>query len=118
VIVGTVDEHDVPSISLNIAGRLYRAIIDTGFNGDLELPESLRKHLRPEYLTQVTSYLAGGVTIQEDLYRVTLSFDGELTKPEVTFVVGREILIGTKMLRRHRLSINFVKRTVRLQRLV
>ena len=45
--------------------KIAKATIDTGFNGDLELPESLRKSLNAHYVGQATSALAGGQTIEE-----------------------------------------------------
>ena len=38
-MVGTVSADGVLTITLLIAGREWPAVIDTGFNGDLELPE-------------------------------------------------------------------------------
>jgi predicted aspartyl protease len=55
VIKGKVTSNGVPTISFKIADGVYRAVIDTGFNGDLELPEKLRKHFRPRLLGQATS---------------------------------------------------------------
>lgn len=40
MIQGTVSDNGVPTITLPIDSQNWRAIIDTGFNGDLELPES------------------------------------------------------------------------------
>lgn len=39
MIYGTVSDVGVPTIILPIAGQEWSATIDTGFNGDLELPE-------------------------------------------------------------------------------
>ncbi len=39
MIRGTVSADGVPTITVSIAGQDWIAIIDTGFNGDLELPE-------------------------------------------------------------------------------
>ncbi|MDE0398954.1 MAG: hypothetical protein OXL96_14250 [Candidatus Poribacteria bacterium] len=41
MIQGTVSDTGVPTIILSIAGQEWAATIDTGFNGDLELPETL-----------------------------------------------------------------------------
>jgi hypothetical protein len=41
LIVGTVSD-DTPVVALDIAGREWPAIVDTGFNGDFELPDELR----------------------------------------------------------------------------
>ena len=68
MIRGTVSANGVPTITLPIASQNWRATIDTGFNGDLELPESLRNTLNARYVGQVTSALAGGQSIEESVY--------------------------------------------------
>ncbi len=45
VIHGAVSANGVPTITLSIAGQDWTATIDTGFSGDLELPEALRNSL-------------------------------------------------------------------------
>ncbi len=115
MIQGTVSDTGVPTISLSIAGQEWVATIDTGFNGDLELPETLREALNPQYIGEVTSILAGGQTIKEELYQVNFFFDGKMIPAEVTFVVDSDILIGTHLLRGYRLEIDFVRQTVVLE---
>ena len=116
MIHGTVSDAGVPTITLSIGEQECTAIIDTGFNGYLELPETLRDTLNPQYIGRVTSILAGGQTIEEELYLVNFLFDRRTIPAEVTFVVNSEILIGTRLLREYRLQIDFFKRTVILER--
>ena len=116
MIQGIVSDTGVPTITLSIAAQEWTATIDTGFNGDLELPEGLREVLNPQYIGEVTSVLAGGQTIDEKLYRVNFLFDGETIPAEVTFVADSDILIGTRLLRKYRLQIDFVRQTVVLER--
>ncbi len=118
MIHGTVSDAGVPTITLSIAGQEWTATIDTGFNGYLELPETLRNTLNPQYIGQITSVLAGGQTIEEELYRVNFLFDGWMIPAEVTFVIDSEILIGTRLLQEYRLQIDFVRRTVVLERVI
>ena len=118
MIHGTVSDSRVPTITLVIAGQEWVAIIDTGFNGDLELPETLRTVLNPQYIGEVISVLAGGQTIEEELYRVNFPFDGKMISAEATFVIGSEILIGTRLLQEYCLQIDFVKRTVVLEKAI
>ena len=42
MIHGTVSADGVPTITLSIGSQDWTATIDTGFNGDLELPEALQ----------------------------------------------------------------------------
>lgn len=118
MIHGTVSDAGVPTITLSIGGQECTAIIDTGFNGYLELPETLRNTLNPQYIGRVTSVLAGGQTIEEELYRVNFLFDGKIIPEEATFVIDSEILIGTRLLREYCLQINFVRHTVALERVI
>ena len=116
MIYGTVSVDGVPTIPLSIASQDWTATIDTGFNGDLELPESLRNSLNARYVGQATSALAGGQTIEEAVYLVDFPFDGEVIHAEATFVVEHHILIGTRLLREYRLQVNFVLQTVELEK--
>ena len=113
---GTVSDIGVPTIILSIAGQEWSVTIDTGFNGDLELPEVLRNVLEPQYVGRLTSSLAGGQTIEEDVYLVDFPFDGQIIQARVTFVVDGDILIGTRLLQEYRLQIDFVRQTVLLER--
>lgn len=116
MIEGTVSEQGVPTIELEIAGRRWVAVIDTGFNGDVELPASLRDDLTGQFVGRVTSLLAAGQVVEEDLYLVEFPFDGQLIRAEATFAVVNEILIGTHLLRGHRLHIDFPLKLVSLER--
>jgi predicted aspartyl protease len=116
MIVGTISADGIPIIILSIAGREWPAIIDTGFNGDLELPEDLRTTLNPRHVGRVTSALAGGQRIEEDVYIVAFPFDGQILQAEATFVADSHILIGTHLLRHYQLHLDFVAQTVQLTR--
>jgi len=118
MIHGSVSDDGVPTITLSIAGQEYTATIDTGFNGYLELPETLRNTLNPRYIGRVTSVLAGGQTIEEAFYQVNFLFDSTIIPAEATFVVDGEILIGTRLLQEYFLQIDFVRRTVVLERVI
>jgi predicted aspartyl protease len=117
MIVGSVDADGIPFITLAVAGQNWRTIVDSGFNGDLELPDVLRTFVNPEYCGQTESILAGGQCVLEDAYEIAFPFDGEIVLAETTFVVGNEILLGTGMLQQYRLEINFRAKTVLLERL-
>lgn len=115
MITGTVTDDGVPVIMLPIAGQLWQGIIDTGFNGDLELPEGLRSSVNARFVGRMTALLASGQQSEEDLYLVDFPFDGQLVHAEATFVPGQDLLIGTHLLRSYRLEIHFPARTVLLE---
>ena len=113
---GVVSAAGVPTITLTIAGKDWPATIDTGFNGDVELPEGLRDSFNARYIGRSTAALAGGQSVEEDNFIVDFPFDGQTVQAEVTFVVGSEILIGTHLLRQYSLLIDFVTKMVLLER--
>jgi predicted aspartyl protease len=116
MIQGTVTTDGVPTVSLTVAGRTWPATIDTGFNGDLELPEGLRSFVNARFIAPTEWVLAGGQRSVEDTYEVEFPFDGLLLAAEATFVSGDSILIGTGMMTQYRLTIDFVATTVLLER--
>lgn len=116
MIIGTVTDERVPVIELEVAGEKWKTIVDTGFNGDLELPSRLRKMLRCTFAGRIKSNLAGGLVIKEDMFDVVFPFDGEQVLATATFSPGDEILIGTRLLKNHRLEIDFSARRVVIRR--
>ena len=115
-MMGTVTDDGIPIILLPIAGEVWQGIVDTGFNGELELPEHLRVVVNARWIGHITSVLASGQQSEEDLYLVAFPFDNQVVQAEATFVPGSEVLIGTQLLRQYRLEIHFPDRTVRLER--
>ncbi len=83
-----VTENGVPTITLQIDKQDWQATIDTGFNGYLELPEVLQNSLNTRYVGKVTSALAGGQMIEEDVYLINFPFDGSIIQSEVTLLIG------------------------------
>ena len=116
MITGTVTDEGSPTVFLTVAGQTWPAVVDTGFNGDLELPEPLRPHVNPRYQTQAVSLLASGQTVVEDVYLVDFFFDGQTMSVEASFSPSGEILLGTHLLREYDLHVHFPNRTVRLER--
>lgn len=113
---GTVTEFGEPCVLLDVAGHTWSAVVDTGFNGDVELPESLRPHVNAKLKGKVLSILAGGQQVVEDVYLVDFPFDGQTIAAEATFVAGSTILLGTQLLRVYRLLVDFPARAVSLDR--
>ena len=85
-------------------------------NGDLELPAAIKKQVNAQLKGKILSLLAGGQHVIEEVYLVDFPFDGQSITDEATFVSGQTILVGTQLLRRYRLTIDFPERTVNLDR--
>ena len=102
MIVGEVSDDGVPIVILKFIGREWSAIIDTGFNGDLELPSELRGKLNDQPVGRVKSKLASGQVVEEDAI--------------ATFSPDSQLLIGTNLLGDYFLEIKFASKSVRLER--
>jgi len=118
VIAGIVTPDGEPTILVPVAGQEWSAVIDTGFNGDLELPEALRPFVNARFRGTVQSLLGGGQQIEETVYLVDFPFDGHVVLADATFVEGQGMLVGTHLMWQYHLDINFPDRTVMLERLV
>jgi predicted aspartyl protease len=116
LIAGIGTEDGVPAVEMEVGGRRWRAIIDTGFNGELELPQELQPHTNAQFVGRVASLLAANQRIEEDVFLVNFPFDGRTVRVQATFVDGDEILIGTAMLRDHHLRTDFPGRIVAIER--
>ena len=116
MIQGTVTPDGVPTIRLSVGGADWTGVVDTGFNGDLELPLSLKDAVKAQFLCRIRSLLAAGQMIEEDNYLVEFVFDGAILTAEATFTDASEILIGTSLLRGYRLVIDFPQQILRLEK--
>ena len=117
MIEGIVTEDDVPEIRMPIGNREFRAVIDTGFNGFLELPENLKPDLRLRDAGIIESLLAADQVIYEQGYLVNVEFDDQTIEAVVTFSESEAILLGTNMLRQHRLEIDFPAKKLWIHRI-
>jgi clan AA aspartic protease len=116
LIEGIITEDGVPAIEVEVGGERWQVIIDTGFNGELELPVRLRSNVNAQFVGRVASLLAANQSVEEDVYLVDFYFDGNSVRVEATFVDGAEILIGTGMLQDYRLQIDFPDRAVTVEK--
>ncbi len=116
MIEGAVTDDGVPAIEVEVGSQRWQAIIDTGFNGELELPEQLRSQVRAQFVGRVTSLLAANQRIEEDVFLVDFPFDGRMVRAQATFADGGTILIGTGLLPDYRLRIDFPAGTVALEK--
>lgn len=115
-MTGAVDDRGTPVLRIELAGRTWTAVIDTGFDGHLLLPNDLAPHFVRRYLGEVDVVLGGGQDVTEQLFAIEFPFDGQTRTVPTSFAPVEEVLIGTAMLDEYRLEINFVVRTVLVEK--
>lgn len=107
-------ENGSPIIEMNIQGKIWKAVVDTGFNSDLELPRSLFDAVVIRYVSEGYSMLAGGLSTVQEFYQVRVPFDGQVVEALATFVDEETILLGTGLLKEYVLLIDFPAGSVHL----
>ncbi len=96
VVVGDDgDEHEID------------AIIDTGFSGDLTLPDELAEQLGLTWLGREPGILADGSSDLFDVYVGTVLWNGEPRVVEVA-AANAQPLVGMNLLHRHSIRIDVV----------
>jgi clan AA aspartic protease len=88
--------------------------IDTGFTGDLVVPEKEVKMLDLPIGQGVKAILADGSEIQLNTYPCQLMWFGKWTNIEVLANQGQYPLLGFGMLRNRVLTVNYPKKEVAL----
>lgn len=92
------------------------AILDTGFDGYLSLPISIAVTLGIELTTIIPVEYADGRRSQELVFSVKIDFDGKEVIVPATLTAGAEALVGTALLAKYELRVNFPRQNIALQK--
>lgn len=110
-----------PMVWLTLAGNAFEAVLDTGFEGGLQLPDAWRPPLLP-LLTrphqELTYQMPDGRIAKTYSYWLDVEFGSDALVVETIFMSGDEILLGVDALRDYRLTIDFPAGTVAVDRTV
>ena len=79
-------------------------LVDTGFTGEIILPEEIVAELGLQYETQMTSYLADGSAIQTHVFNAIVLWHGEQRQVEI-LALGDRPLLGMSMLEDNDIAI-------------
>jgi clan AA aspartic protease len=94
----------------------FDAIIDTGFSGDVCLPVAVAIGLGLELVGQTSIELADGTLKSDLVFEGKVRFLGEQIDVDVYLTNRDEALIGTGLLESCRLTIDFDKNKVKIER--
>lgn len=89
-------------------------LVDTGFTELLSLPASLCSRLRLPSIGLRDYELADGSIVASEVVSARIRFLGRTRRVLAVLADSDEVLIGTQLLRGHRLTIRFRGRTARL----
>lgn len=116
MVTGALRSTGSPVVPIEIAGQTFEAVVDTGFEGSLQLPDLFFSVLNPVYRADQPYQYADGRMGVIPLYDVVVRFDGEDRVLRTQFEVSSdEIILGVDAMKDYRLEINFVARTVLLE---
>jgi predicted aspartyl protease len=113
---GYLNSANAPLIPIELAGQPLMAVIDTGFEGGLQLPATLFTSLNPVPYRQVKYELGGGQEMIGITFWVKFTLDGVESTAEALFAASDQLLIGLDALKDCRLEINFAAGSVLLER--
>ena len=113
---GIVAPDGRPLIGIEVAGQAIDAIIDTGFECGLQLPDHWLPVLNPQPLRRVTYQFSDGHIDTKTTYSVQVTIDSVSSDAETYFSSTDEVLIGVDLLRHFRLTIDWPAGTVSLER--
>ena len=107
--INRVRQATVPIIVLNPAGQQlawFNPVIDTGFNGDLQLPVADITRLNLPLVTTRRTILADGQEVDADVYAATVQWLGNSRGVEI--IAARDLpLIGANLLWETSLTIDW-----------
>jgi clan AA aspartic protease len=96
---------DLP-FALSDARIEIECVIDTGFEGALTLPPDAIAALKLPYLTEISANLADASDVRVDVYVGVILWHG-LEREVAVLSMGQRPLLGTALLERSRLEIDF-----------
>lgn len=109
-----------PKIKLTVVGArkssLLEAILDTGFDGYLSLPINIAVTLGIELIAIIPVEYADGRISQELVFSVKVELDGKVKIVHATLTAGAEALVGTALLAKYELLINFPQQKITLRK--
>ncbi len=112
MIIGTVNAKRQPIVQLVIRGPAGReetveALVDTGFNGALMLPEDLIVALRLTQSRSVTIHLADGSSADVAVYQASAMWNGIERRTRV-LAGGTQHLLGMSLVLGHKLCVSMI----------
>jgi predicted aspartyl protease len=111
-----LNSDGVPIAAIEVASRSFEAVIDTAFEGGLQLPNWFQASLNLTPYREILYELGLGRTATTYSYLVEIVIGGETLVVETVFAPSDQVLLGVDALNAYRLEINFPAGTVVLEK--
>ena len=119
MIRGFVNDNDEPILPITLIlkrnPQKFKAVLDTGFNGYLSVPQTLVRESDWYFAGYEEYEIATGERVREQVYLCRIIFDRAPLESHAVASSANDILIGTKLLSNKILLVDFKKRTVRIE---
>src|SRR5687768_8389907 len=102
---GKLNSDGAPVVPVELAGQVFEAVIDTGFEGGFQLPASLFGQVSLTPYRQVEFELGAGQKATVTTFWVPYSLDGVEYLAEAFFAASDQVLLGLDVLKDYRLEI-------------
>ena len=117
-LLGNVTSRREAVVSVVVFGpqrqAQVEAMIDTGFDGHLVLPDSVIRHLALPRLGATDVTLGDGTQSLMRVYELAVEWLNERRLVEVLAGLSDEVLLGTALLAGHRITIDYRSATVEI----
>jgi len=119
MLKGVVNDRDEPVVGLrlissNSRSHLHPVIIDTGFNGNLSVPEKLAKRYGWPWIGNESYEIATGDVVEQKVFLGEIRWFGIQQQVYAVASHADDILMGTRLLRQRQLNINFRTRKLHI----
>ena len=95
----------------------FSTIVDTGYNGEVILPEREVQKMGLEFLGTIDSELANGQIVEIDLFRGRINWFNKIQEVAIGASQSDDILLGTLLLANCNLNVNFKQGSVGIEQL-
>lgn len=114
------DDEGKPKIDIKVVGLDNQietsALIDTGFDGGLMLSLTDALSIGLKLITVVPVELADGSVKKEYVFEGQVILEKEPLPVEIFLTASGESLVGTGLLRRHKLTMDFLRQEIVISR--
>ncbi len=96
--------------------RTFQTVVDTGYNGELILPENKIKELDLEFVGTIDGELANGEIVEMKLFKGRLQWFDGIEEVAIGCTESDSPLLGTQLLADCELKVNFKEGVVEISK--